>query len=118
MNGTSAMTGIGLINYHNATKLLQWSINCSALINEIVEAYDDHFSVELNSAKLHVGQSTIAEEMRNHLKDSQLTKKREQHLYTGENNEVIFKEKVQEYYSRSEERRVGKERRDQKSRDE
>ena len=99
MNGTSAMTGIGLINYHNATKLLQWSMNCSALINEIVEAYDDHFSVELNSAKLHVGQSTIAEEMRNHLKDSQLTKKREQHLYTGENNEVIFKEKVQEYYS-------------------
>src|SRR5690554_5211394 len=74
-------------------------MNCSALINEIVEAYDDHFSVELNSAKLHVGQSTIAEEMRNHLKDSQLTKKREQHLYTGENNEVIFKEKVQEYYS-------------------
>jgi histidine ammonia-lyase len=99
MNGTSAMTGIGLINYNNASKLLQWSMNCSALINELVEAYDDHFSVELNAAKLHEGQSTIAEEMRNHLSDSQLTKKREQHLYSGKNTEVIFKEKVQEYYS-------------------
>jgi histidine ammonia-lyase len=99
MNGTSAMTGIGLINNNNALKLLEWSKNCSAMINEIVEAYDDHFSEELNSAKLHGGQSTIAESMRSHLKDSQRTKTRAQHLYSGENNELIFKEKVQEYYS-------------------
>ncbi|HLV43261.1 MAG TPA: aromatic amino acid ammonia-lyase [Brumimicrobium sp.] len=99
MNGTSAMTGIGLINYNNASKLLKWSMNCSAMINEIVEAYDDHFSIELNAVKLHEGQATIAKEMRDHLIDSQLTKKREQHLYSGENKEVIFKEKVQEYYS-------------------
>lgn len=99
MNGTSVMTGIGLLNHHNATKLLKWSMNCSAMINELVEAYDDHFSVPLNGAKMHDGQNKVAENMRELLKDSQLTKKREQHLYTGENKEEIFKEKVQEYYS-------------------
>ncbi|RZJ69945.1 MAG: aromatic amino acid lyase, partial [Flavobacterium sp.] len=31
--------------------------------------------------------------------DSKLIRKREEHLYTGENNETVFKEKVQEYYS-------------------
>lgn len=99
INGTSAMTGIGLINHHKAERLLDWSISCSALINEIVEAYDDHFSEELNGAKRHGGQSKIAAAVREHIKDSKRTKKRDQHLYNGKNREDIFKEKVQEYYS-------------------
>ena len=99
INGTSAMTGIGLINHYKATNLLKWSLTSSILINELVEAYDDHFSEELNAAKLHKGQSKIAQDMRDHLKDSQLTKKREQHLYKGGRNEDVFEEKVQEYYS-------------------
>lgn len=99
MNGTSAMTGIGIVNHAKAEKLLSWSMACSAMINEMVKAYDDHFSEELNGAKRHGGQTKIAEDMRAHLSDSKLTKKREQHLYTGENKEEIFKEKVQEYYS-------------------
>ncbi len=37
--------------------------------------------------------------MRNNLSDSKLVRKREDHLYNGENNEEVFKEKVQEYYS-------------------
>src|SRR5690554_463659 len=99
INGTSAMTGIGLMNHHKAERLLNWSISCSALINEIVEAYDDHFSEELNGAKKHKGQAKIAEIVREHLQDSKRTKKRDQHLYNGKNQEKVFKEKVQEYYS-------------------
>ena len=99
MNGTSVMTGIGVVNVHQANKLLDWSLKFSCAINEIVQAYDDHFSEELNATKRHKGQQEVADRMRNNLADSKLIRKREDHLYTGENNENIFKEKVQEYYS-------------------
>ncbi|HUH26232.1 MAG TPA: aromatic amino acid ammonia-lyase [Flavobacterium sp.] len=99
MNGTSVMTGIGIVNVLNAQKLIDWSVKASGLINELVRAYDDHLSEELNHSKLHAGQQHIANEMRNHLKDSQLTRNRQEHLYSGTNTEEIFKEKVQEYYS-------------------
>lgn len=99
MNGTSVMTGIGILNWNNATKLLKWSITIACAINEIVAAYDDHYSVELNQAKLHQGQRHIAQEMRSLLADSKMIKKREDHLYNGTNQEEIFKDKVQEYYS-------------------
>jgi histidine ammonia-lyase len=99
MNGTSVMTGIGIVNVHNSRKILDWSIKCSCAINEIVQAYDDHLSFELNNTKKHFGQQEIAKLMRENLSDSTLVRKREDHLYSGENNEDIFKEKVQEYYS-------------------
>ena len=99
MNGTSVMTGIGIVNVRNAERLLDWSIKCSCAINEIVQAYDDHLSAELNNVKLHFGQQEVAEKMRKNLSDSKLTRKRAEHLYTGENTEDVFKEKVQEYYS-------------------
>ena len=99
INGTSVMTGIGVVNVHYANKLLDWSLKFSCAINEIVQAYDDHFSEELNSTKRHKGQREVAARMRENLADSTLIRKREDHLYTGENTEDIFKEKVQEYYS-------------------
>jgi histidine ammonia-lyase len=99
MNGTSVMTGIGIVNVHNSRKILDWSVKCSCAINEIVKAYDDHLSLELNNAKKHFGQQEIARIMRENLSDSTLVRKREDHLYSGDNNEDIFKEKVQEYYS-------------------
>ena len=100
MNGTSAMTGIGIVNIIYSKRLLDWSIFCSAAINEIVQAYDDHLSSELNSSKLHLGQQAVASKMRDHLKDSLLTRDRNEHLYSGNNPEnEYFKEKVQEYYS-------------------
>jgi histidine ammonia-lyase len=99
MNGTSVMTGIGVVNVYYANKLVDWSIKFSCAINEIVQAYDDHFSAELNQTKRHKGQQEVAEKMRKNLADSTLIRKREDHLYTGENNEDVFKEKVQEYYS-------------------
>ncbi|WP_293931708.1 HAL/PAL/TAL family ammonia-lyase [Sphingobacterium sp. UBA6645] len=99
INGTSVMTGIGIVNTYKAQKLIDWSIKASCFINELVQAYDDHFSVELNQAKLHEGQRDVAQAMRNHLADSQLIRRRHEHLYNGNNSEDIFKEKVQEYYS-------------------
>ncbi len=99
MNGTSVMTGIGIVNVYNAEKILDWSIKCSCAINEIVQAYDDHLGAELNGTKLHFGQQEVAKRMRDNLADSNLVRKREDHLYTIENTENVFKEKVQEYYS-------------------
>ena len=99
MNGTSVMTGIGIVNALLADKLVDFSLQASCMINEIVQAYDDHLSQELNNTKLHNGQQVVAQKMRNHLTDSKLTRNRQEHLYSGENTEEIFKEKVQEYYS-------------------
>lgn len=99
MNGTSVMTGIGILNHFYASQILKWTLNCSVLINELVAAYDDHMSEELNTAKRHKGQLVIAETMRSHLKDSKRTRSRADHLYTENNKEKVFSEKVQEYYS-------------------
>jgi histidine ammonia-lyase len=99
MNGTSVMTGIGVVNVYHSEKLLNWAIKCSCAINEIVSAYDDHLSAELNKTKLHVGQQEVARKMRENLADSKLIRKREDHLYLVENKEDVFKDKVQEYYS-------------------
>jgi len=100
INGTSVMTGIGLINLIHAQNLLNWSVLASAMIIEIVESYDDHFSEELNRVKRHPGQRQIAKMMRNILHDSQLVRRRADHLYNGKTQKVeVFKNKVQEYYS-------------------
>lgn len=99
MNGTSIMTGIGVVNVLYTKQIMGWMIKASSAINEIVKAYDDHLSFELNETKRHQGQRQIAEMMRRHLKDSNLTRKREHHLYNGSKNEEVFVEKVQEYYS-------------------
>jgi histidine ammonia-lyase len=99
INGTSVMTGIGIVNIINAKNLLNWAIIASAMINEIVDSYSDSFSDELNSRKRHNGQNKVAALMRKALKGSKLIKKREEHLYEKEVNDKVFKSKVQEYYS-------------------
>ena len=98
MNGTSCMTGIGLVNLIEAKRLLNWSTLISITINEIFEAYDDHISASLNSVKHHVGQNKVAEAMRAIIAKSVLMKSRHEHLY-NDTEETHFKEKVQEYYS-------------------
>ncbi len=101
INGTSTMTGIGMINAIHARNLLDWSMLASSMITEIVESYDDHFSDGLNRAKSHHGQRQVARTMKSILKDSQLIRRRADHLYYNDKTvEVeVFKEKVQEYYS-------------------
>lgn len=99
MNGTSAMTGVGIVNLIYAKKLCTLSIVLSSMINELLGAYEDHFCDELNKAKLHTGQIYVASAMKSILSDSQMIKHRYQHLYNGKLTQEVFDEKVQEYYS-------------------
>ena len=100
LNGTSAMTGIGMVNIIQAKKLLEWSVMMTAMVNEIVEAFDDHYSYELNIVKAHKGQNKIAAMLREILADSQMIRDRSEHLYNPDNlNQEVFLDKVQEYYS-------------------
>jgi len=100
INGTSAMTGIGMVNIAQAHKLLNWSVMFSAMTNEVVKAYDDHFSHELNIVKHHEGQNKVAATFRNILQGSKMIRSRSEHLYQPDNiNHDVFEDKVQEYYS-------------------
>lgn len=99
LNGTSSMTGIGAINVIHARKLLTGQILFSLMVNEIMEAYDDHFSEELNQVKLHNGQRLVAKAMRAISNKSGLLRKRHEHLYNKKVTESVLEDKVQEYYS-------------------
>lgn len=99
MNGTAAMTGIGVHNLLSAHRLIHWSVLASAMVNEIVEAFDDHLSKELNYTKLHAGQREIADMILRVLSGSKRIKRRNDHLYNKQIEEEVMLEKVQEYYS-------------------
>lgn len=99
INGTSVMSGIGIVNTIRSKQLANWSVMASTMINEIVKSFDDHFSHELNSTKKHKGQQYIADAMRTTLFDSKLIEKRSDKLFNGKIEEKIFKQKIQEYYS-------------------
>jgi histidine ammonia-lyase len=99
MNGTSAMTGVGIVNLIHAKKLLNVAVMLSAITNELMKSFDDHFSIELNGVKHHVGQQQIAAGMQRFLSDSKLIRKRPEHLYHRKIEEAVFTDKVQEYYS-------------------
>src|SRR5690554_1354692 len=93
LNGTSAMTGIGAINVIHARKLMTGQILFSLMVNEIMEAYDDHFSEELNIVKLHKGQRKVAAAMRAISKNSGLLRKRKEHLYDKKVTESVLEDR-------------------------
>ena len=99
INGTSVMTGIGMVNLIRAYRLFDWAIAASCVINEIVDSYDDSFSIPLNSAKAHSGQLQVAQMMCHFLYGSQMVKKRMDTLYQKGANLDLFSEHVQEIYS-------------------
>jgi histidine ammonia-lyase len=59
-NGTSVMTGIGIVNLIYARQLMHWAVGASVMMNEIAASYDDFMSEPLNEAKRHEGQQEIA----------------------------------------------------------
>lgn len=97
-NGTSVMTGIGLVNVILAKKLLEWELVASVLMNEIASSYDDFMSEVLNGLKHHEGQQAIASCMRDISNDSKMLRNRAKELYCH-NEDKIFEHKVQPYYS-------------------
>jgi histidine ammonia-lyase len=98
MNGTSVMTGIGILNSIYARRLILWSVSATSMICELLDVYDDYFSEELNSSKKHRGQQEIASMIRKNFEGSRYIRKRDKHLYNG-HNENYISDKVQEYYS-------------------
>ena len=98
-NGTSVMTGIGIVNLIYAQKLIHWSTVASVMMNEIAGSYDDFMSQALNETKLHKGQREIATLMREWVSGSKCVRKRENELYNQQHKEKIFEHKVQPYYS-------------------
>lgn len=99
INGTYVMTGISLVNLLDAKNLLSWAVAASAMINEIVLSFDDYFSNELNTIKVHKGQQTIAAQIRDILTDSNLIRKREDYFFNKLNKDDYIEDKIQEYYS-------------------
>lgn len=99
LNGTSCMTGLAALNVKQAEYLVEWGALTGVWINELMEAYDDHFSLPLNEVKKHVGQQKVAEKMRNIATTSQRLKKRADTLYNQKITTKYIEEKVQEYYS-------------------
>ncbi len=98
LNGTSTMTGIGLINLVHSRNLLHWTLLSSSMILEIVRSFDDSFSRPLNEAKQHPGQQKIASLLSKLLADSQCIQSRAFFQFS-EKTENVYHEKVQEYYS-------------------
>jgi histidine ammonia-lyase len=98
MNGVSGMTGLAANCMILSVNAVQWSIAFSAMLNEIIESFDDHFSKELNQSKLHKGQQETAAIMRKLLADSKLIQSRNGHKFKIVEGEPLTK-KVQEYYS-------------------
>ena len=99
-NGTSFMTGIGLVNQHYADILLDWATLASVTMNEIASSFDDLMSEELNEVRRHEGQQVIAARMRRLAKGSRCLEKREHELYDGGHEDTrTFNHKVQAYYS-------------------
>jgi histidine ammonia-lyase len=100
INGTSCMTGIAAINLIYAERLVQWGIAASSMINEVVEAFDDSFSEQLNAVKHHRGQQYVAAEMRAFVKGSGMIRNREE-LFKDDKalQTKEFERKIQEYYS-------------------
>ncbi len=101
INGTSCMSGIGLLNVIYAKRQVTWAVKIGAIINELVESYDDSYSEFLNRAKRHEGQRKVAAAMRSALASSKMVRKREERLFKDIEHigEEPIAEKVQEYYS-------------------
>ncbi len=100
INGTSVMSGIGIVNLIYAYRIFGWITLASSMINEIVETFDDHFSEQLNGVKHHKGQQKVASMMRDLLKDSKLIRNRADIMFNKDKIDVsVFEDKVQEYYS-------------------
>jgi histidine ammonia-lyase len=97
-NGTSFMTGIGLINLIQSQQLLHWALIASVMVNEIVSSFDDLMNERLNEVRRQDGQHKVARMMREIAKGSQCMLKRENELYKP-TSEKIFTHKVQPYYS-------------------
>lgn len=76
INGTAMMTGIAAILCIKAERLLNLAIRTGGLALELVNAFEDSFSEELQKVRPHQGQIEVANALRNILSTSKLLNKR------------------------------------------
>ena len=99
-NGTSVMTGIALVNQHEAENLLRWAVLATVWMNEIAASYDDFMAEPLNACRRHEGQQVVARMMREFSEGDRRMLRREHDLYNGgHEGDKVFGHKVQAYYS-------------------
>ena len=99
-NGTSVMTGIALVNQHEAENLLRWAVLATVWMNEIAASYDDFMAEPLNACRRHDGQQVVARMMREFATGDRRMLRREHDLYNGgHEGDKVFGHKVQAYYS-------------------
>ena len=101
-NGTSVMTGISAVNLLDAENLLRHATLAAVWMNEIAGSYDDLMAAPLNESRRHAGQIQIAQEMRRLSEGSKRLAKRYmngERLKVNGENDGVFKDKVQAYYS-------------------
>lgn len=99
-NGTSVMTGIGMVNIIAAKRLINRALLASVWMNEVAGSYDDMMSEALNACRRQRGQQIIASKMRETASGSKCLKKREHELYdSGHKQQSNFEHKVQAFYS-------------------
>ncbi len=99
-NGTSFMTGIGVVNQIRAERLLERAVLAAVWLNEVAGSFDDFMSAPLNECRRHRGQQTVAADMRVMAEGSHCFRQREHELYdSGHSGERTFAHKVQPYYS-------------------
>lgn len=104
INGTSMMTGIAALLAVHASRVLSISVRCGALALELVQAFPDSFSHELQRLRPHRGQAAIADALRNLLSTSHKLRQRssldETHsVFNSKNSVEKIPETVQEVYS-------------------
>ena len=76
INGTAMMVGIAAVLCVKAERLFSLAIRTSALALELVNAFEDSFSEELQKVRPHQGQIEVARALRNILNTSKLINKR------------------------------------------
>ncbi len=72
MNGTSAMTGVGILAVHRFEELIEHIENTSALAAEVLLGRSQAFAPLVHSAKPHPGQVQSAQRIRDRLRGTRL----------------------------------------------
>lgn len=101
INGTSMMTGIGVLLIDAAEGLISVALRNGALALELVNAYEDGISPTLHALRPHAGQIRIASELRKLVADSRCLRSRDElsgHDHAEEDTRQL-PESVQEVYS-------------------
>ncbi len=101
INGTSVMAGIGGLLVGQAQKLINLSLNLSALALELTSAFSDSLAKELHDLRPHAGQIEVAKQIRQILQGSVLLRDRDkgtsQYILSQEIQKLP--EAIQEVYS-------------------